>query len=288
MQDAASEQPQCCVCLSTPTHGEASSSEPTDISEVGSYPFQFSLESKLPLVDSEACLNRLINEPVTLSVLVDSAVVATASLDLLPAATEGAATIARRLDLAPAPGSPVELLAKCNATVTVSFFKDDPSAAPQEGDGAVPVARVPHVFVPPNRVEGTTVLTVRPVSIDGVPDTFPAAATAAGGFAAGCGLVWATSAGATSAGVQAAPADWAGSSFAWPSEGGRRTFVGTAGFSGLQAAVQGERSLFLEFARCAPLTFRVLKLLSAAVKGERGLFLEFARCAPALSYNKRI
>jgi hypothetical protein len=257
--EGSDEAPACSVTLTTPTHDGLCTSEPSKMAGVGSYPFQYSVETKVPLSKASEVLTTLINSPVTVSVSANSEVVGTAQLDLLPAATHGESVVARRLDLQPAPrkvDAVRSLLPHANVTVLVSFFTDKPDPAAVEPSSTnlldtqavdVTLSRTPFHFVSPAEVEETSVIILRPVSLTTVPD-IPTAVATAGGFTTSLGLLWPC--GASSGGVTAASGEWNSTTFSLGTE--KRTFVGRQQFLGLQEAVQGCRPLFAELARYIP------------------------------------
>ena len=199
---------------------------------------------------------QLINVPVRMQVSLGSDTVAHAELDLLPAATEAAQTVAARLNLKPVQSdksSGHQLAADANITVAVSFEEDveqatDGTEAPGAVDGSDAAPKpAPYKFVSKEDLEHSTVVTAQATELHGIPASMVTSATPAGGFKAALGLVWPAI--DASHGTTLTTADWQNSLLAWQAP--RRTFLCRSDFLALQAAALDSKPLFLDLARYA-------------------------------------
>lgn len=258
-------------------------SEPVALSDEGPHSISLELESKCPLADARQLLEKLINEPVRVTVLADGDAVATASLDLTPAATRGGGCIAERLQLQAmdrGDGGTATLIPTATVAVTVTLSQDAPQGGPDEG-GQAPhegetadngqagaEARVPFEFVKPSEAEETTVVTATAAMV-GEPATLAAGATLAGGFTAQLALCWA-SAGVT-CGVPVAFAAWTGGHLDWSEA--RAAVLHREHFLALRAAHVKRLPIFVELARCVAPAIAVVPLLQTGVQSVVALTL---------------
>ena len=178
-------------------------------------------------------IDALLNAPLRIELQVTGKTLAAASIDLLPAIICSDSSHTTRVELAPA--SPdTALPPNASATVSVAFMRDDDT-------GAEPKQKAPWSIVEPQDREVTTVMTLLPSPLDGVPAAMKAPSSA---FSVRFTLGWA----ASSDGAAFPVADWRDGNAAWVPQ--RRLLVGRAAFTSLQEAILSDQAPFIEFARC--------------------------------------
>jgi len=243
-QEEQAQLPVCMVVLRTPTHSEPLISAPAALGAANEHAVNLTVEHRASLRTPLQLLDTLLNAPLQVNVLAGGELVGSATLDLLPFATEGRTSLKRTLSvnlapsaaLAGAPLAPVAAVTVC-VSVTRDGASDDAAALP---------SRVPFWLVDLASVEASSVLEVHVAGVAPAPAALTAAATAAGGmtFLAACS--WQS--GDAAAGALSSEGRFENGAVTWgPS---RRTFLPPAQFAALREILASGAAPTVEIARC--------------------------------------
>lgn len=183
------------MILRAPTLDEPCTSEPCQVSDVGSYQLDFKAESKHSLDSVAENLGTLLNGFVYVDVCIAGSVVAHARLDLLPVA-QGSASVQARLNLIPNQESSGSLKSNANITLAAHLTQDNEDAFPDnpaQGANEPPnqLGRVPFHFLGDQEVSNSTVASISCLPATNLPPAFlTAACSAIGGLTICMGLSW--------------------------------------------------------------------------------------------------
>jgi hypothetical protein len=198
----------------------------------------------------------IMNKPVLVDVAAGDVVVGHARLDMLPVASDAAASVQARLALEQAVVDR-PLVKNANVTVSVTLTQDVPPSSnhgSQQGqdipDGehqeAQTTSRTPFHFADVNTVAESSVLSLGPAKAVDLPESFIAAAQAApSGIGAQMALMWKSSSGWT--GITSALGVSSGSTLSWNDSW--RTFISPTDFSAMRGVLENGGNIYIEVAR---------------------------------------